>query len=109
MQIQGEHLSDADKADPTVVGYLRATDEVRRLEAALSEARASADRLAAAMDTQAGPSRGRLGRIASHLGVEEQSLKNQRQRGKKRAAARPAVDARIGNEHQEHGRSLDPA
>lgn len=82
MPIQSAHLTDVDKADADVVGYLAATDEVRRLEEALAAARARADRLAAAMDTQSGEARGRLGRLAAHLGVREQSLKNQRQRGK---------------------------
>ncbi|MEU1628185.1 hypothetical protein ABZ746_23215 [Streptomyces sp. NPDC020096] len=82
MSIQSEHLTDVDTADPNVVGYLNATDEVRRLEEALADARASADKFAAAMDTQSGEARGRLGRLAAHLGVKEQSLKNQRQRAK---------------------------
>jgi hypothetical protein len=82
MRIQSAHLTDVDKADSDVVGYLAATDEVRRLEEALADARARADRFAAAMDTQSGEARGRLGRLAAHLGVREQSLKNQRQRGK---------------------------
>ncbi|GAA1923607.1 hypothetical protein [Streptantibioticus ferralitis] len=82
MSIRSEHLNDADKVDLDVVGFLNATEEVRRLEKALADARASADKFAAAMDTQSGEARGRLGRLAAHLGVKEQSLKNQRQRAK---------------------------
>jgi hypothetical protein len=82
MRIQSAHLNDVDLADSNVVGYLDATDEVRRLEKALADARARADMFAAAMDTQTGETRGRLGRLAAHLGVKEQSLKNQRQRAK---------------------------
>lgn len=86
MQIPGGHLSAADLADPGVAGYLAATNEVRRLEKALADARVGADRSAAAMDTQTGQARGRLGRLAAHLGIKEQSIKNQRQRGKHHTA-----------------------
>ena len=78
-----KHLSSADKADPGVLDYLRATAEVKRLEAALADARAEADALAAEMETQAGPARGRLERLAAHLRVRAQSLSNQRLRGKR--------------------------
>ncbi|WNI19918.1 hypothetical protein [Actinacidiphila sp. ITFR-21] len=83
---QHARLTDFDKADGNVAAYLAAMDEVRRLEGDLADARAKADRHAAAMDTQTGEARGRLGRLAGHLGVKEQSLKNQRQRGSKRRA-----------------------
>jgi hypothetical protein len=78
---QGGHLSGADTADPAVAEYLAAMATVRRLEAELSDARAIADASAAAMGTH-GEARGRLGRVARAVGVGEQSLNNQRQRGK---------------------------
>jgi hypothetical protein len=80
------HLTDADQADPAVIGYLDATEEIRSLEKALAKARAGADAYVAAVDTQTGDARGRLVRLAAHLGVKEQSLKNQRQRGKRGSA-----------------------
>lgn len=91
--MQGGHLSSADQADPAVAAYLNAALAVRRLEGELDDARANADALLAAVDTApAGETSGRLGRLAAHLGVKAQSLKNQRQRGKnpsqRRATAR---------------------
>ena len=94
MEIKGGHLSDFDKADPGVVGYLDAMDGVKRLKEALVDAQAKADVLAAEMETQAGPARGRTGRLAAHLGVKEQTLWNQRLRGKRlQREKRPGVDA----------------
>lgn len=87
MQTQVEHLSEADKADPIVVRYVATMIEVQRLTKALGEAQAKADVLAAAIDTQTGETRGRLGRLAAHLGLKEQSIRNQRQRGKLRSGA----------------------
>lgn len=84
----GGHLSDADRADPAVAAYLTATAAVRRLEAELSGARVIADVSAAAMEVAAGDARGRTKRVARELGIEEQSLFNQRQRGKNRPAPR---------------------
>lgn len=89
MQTHRGHLSDADRADPTVTAYLTAMATVRRLEAELSDARAIADASAAAMEVGAGEARGRLGRVAGALGVEEQSVQNQRQRGKNPRRAAP--------------------
>lgn len=83
MGTRSEHLTASDQADPAVIGYLTATEDIRRLEKALAKARAGADAYAAAMDTQTGDARGRLVRLAAHLGVQEQSLRNQRQRGKR--------------------------
>jgi hypothetical protein len=79
--MQRGHLTSADQADPSVAAYLAAMTTVRRLEAELSDARAIADASAAAIETH-GQARGRLGRVAGALGVGEQSLHNQRQRGK---------------------------
>ena len=81
------HLTDADQQDPDVIGYLAATAEAKRLENALKDARAKADAHLAAMDTQAGAARGRLVRLAAHFRVKEQSLRNQRQRGRAATAA----------------------
>jgi len=89
---QGGHLSDADRADTAVTAYLTATAAVRRLEEELAYARAVADVSAAAMDVAVGETRGRLGRLARELGVEEQSLGNQRSRGRNRPAPKePAL------------------
>ena len=95
MEIKGGHLSDFDKADPGVVRSLDAIDQVeKRLKEALVDAQAKADVLAAEMETQAGPARGRTGRLAAHLGVKEQTLWNQRLRGKRlQREKRPGVDA----------------
>jgi hypothetical protein len=93
---RGGPLSDADRADPDVAAYLAAMATVRRLEAELTDARAIADERAAAMDAGAGEARGRLGRVAATLGVEAQSLQNQRQRGKhSRRAPRGTIPRRI--------------
>ena len=89
---QGARLTSADRADPHVVDYLAATATVRRLEAELADARTAADTSAALMDAGAGDARGRLGRVAAAVGVEEQSLRNQRMRGKQ-PPARPARGA----------------
>jgi hypothetical protein len=101
--MQRGHLTSADQADPSVAAYLAAMTTVRRLEAELSDARAIADASAAAIETH-GQARGRLGRVAGALGVGEQSLHNQRQRGKnprrpvpreirRRILTDPALDA----------------
>lgn len=75
-------LTESDLADPNAVGYLTAMREVQRLEEALKGARAVADKFAAAMDvSRTGPARGLLGRLACELGIEEQTVKNHRQRG----------------------------
>ena len=93
---QSGHLSDADRAEPTVAAYLAAAATVRRLEADLSDARAIADASAAALDVGAGEGRGRLGRVARELGIEEQTVQNQRQRGKHPRRAVPnAVRRRV--------------
>jgi len=84
---QAGSLSDADKADPAVAAYLDAVAKVRQLKKDLADAQADADRLAAAMEVQTGDARGRLERIAAHLDVKEQSLRNQRNRGKPRSVA----------------------
>ena len=89
MQTHRGHLSDADRADPTVTAYLTAMATVRRLEAELSDARAIADAYAAVMEVGAGEARGRLKRVARVLGMEEQSAQNQRQRGKNPRHAAP--------------------
>lgn len=83
MQTPGGHLSQTDLEDPHVAGYIAAAAEVRELERALTAARTRADAHSAAMDTTTGPARGRLGRIAAHLGMPEQTIKNQRQRAKR--------------------------
>ena len=94
-RIQGGHLSSVDKADPNVTAYLNAVIAVRRLEGELADARARADAFAAELDTH-GEARGRLGRVARELGVEEQSVKNQRQRGKNpRRAAPKGITRRV--------------
>lgn len=74
-------LSEADRADPAVPAYLRAMAEVQRLKGQLAVARASADAFAARIEATDGDARGRVGRVARELGMGEQSVKNQRQRG----------------------------